>query len=41
MEKIILNDLVKIKLRELTSTLFKEEYFGFVIDGQDYVNIIS
>jgi hypothetical protein len=40
MEKIILDDLVKIKLRELTSTLFEEEYFGFVFDAENYVNNI-
>jgi hypothetical protein len=40
MEKIILDELVKIKLKELTATLFKEEYFGFVEDAENYVNTI-
>ncbi len=40
MEKIILDDLVKTKLRELTSTLFEDEYFGFVSDAENYVNTI-
>jgi hypothetical protein len=40
MEKIILDDLVKIKLKELTSILFEEEYFGFVLDAENYVNNI-
>ena len=40
MEEIILDDLVKLQLRELALTLFNEEYFGFVTDAEDYVNII-
>jgi hypothetical protein len=40
MEEIVLDDLVKIRLKELSSTLFTEEYFGFVQDAENYVNTI-
>lgn len=36
--KITIDDSVIVFLEELTNTLYKEEYFGFLEAAEDYVN---
>jgi hypothetical protein len=41
MAKIILDDLVILKLKELGEILYEDEYFGFVEDALEYADYLK
>jgi hypothetical protein len=41
MAKIILDDLVILKLKELGEILYEDEYFGFVEDALEYADSLK
>lgn len=41
MAKIILDDLVILKLKELSEVLYKNEYFGFMEDALYYADALK
>ncbi len=40
MERVILSKYLVFKLNDLTKILFENEYFGFKVTAQQYVNLI-